>query len=66
MRNANTATRLLTLAECSERTGIPANTFRFWRVQGHTGPKFVRLGRRLVIRESDFNEWLAIRLGETR
>jgi predicted DNA-binding transcriptional regulator AlpA len=49
--------KLLRLPEVAELTGLPVNTLRFWRHQG-TGPKSVKLGRRVVYRECDVAAWI--------
>jgi predicted DNA-binding transcriptional regulator AlpA len=49
--------KLLRLPEVAELTGLPVNTLRFWRHQG-TGPKSVKLGRRVVYRERDVVAWI--------
>lgn len=49
--------KLLRLPEVAELTGLPVNTLRFWRHQG-TGPKSVKLGRRIVYRECDVVAWI--------
>lgn len=35
----------------------PVDTVRYWRKTGR-GPRFVRIGRRLVCRRSDLDAWL--------
>lgn len=49
--------KLLRLPEVAELTGLPVNTLRFWRHQG-TGPRSIRLGRRVVYRECDVVAWI--------
>lgn len=49
--------KLLRLPEVAELTGLPVNSLRFWRHQG-TGPKSVKLGRRVVYRECDVVAWI--------
>lgn len=48
---------LNTIAEVSERTGVPVATLRYWRHQG-TGPKSFRIGKRVVYRTEDVQAWL--------
>lgn len=48
---------LLRLPEDAELTGLPVNTLPFWRHQG-TGPRSIRLGRRVVYRECDVVAWI--------
>ena len=47
----------LSTNQVSEETGIPMATLRYWRHAG-TGPPSVRLGRRVVYRESDVARWI--------
>ena len=49
--------KLLRVPEVSELTGIPEATLRFWRHAG-TGPPSAKLGRRVVYRETDVNDWV--------
>lgn len=49
--------KLLRLPEVAELTGLPVNTLRFWRHQG-TGPRSIKLGRRVVYRECDVVAWI--------
>ncbi len=57
--------RLLRIEDVSEQTGVPVNTLRYWREQSKrkgvpkVGPQGVRLGRRVVYRQSDVDTWLA-------
>lgn len=48
---------LMTLEEVAQRTNTPANTVRYWRHLGQ-GPKFARIGRRLMARRSDVEAWI--------
>ena len=49
--------KLLRLPEVAELTGPPVNTLRFWRHKG-TGPRSIKLGRRVVYRECDVVAWI--------
>lgn len=49
--------KILTLEEAHARTGISVETFRYWRKRGE-GPKTFRLGRRVVIDETDLESWI--------
>ena len=42
----------------SERTGVPINTLRYFRLNG-TGPRAFKLGRRVVYDEADVEAWIA-------
>jgi len=48
---------LLTLEEVAQLTRTPLNTVRYWRAQGR-GPKFARIGRRVLARRSDVEAWI--------
>jgi len=50
--------RLLTLAEVAERTRTPVATLRYWRHRGEGPPSF-KLGRRVLVREEDLEDWIA-------
>jgi excisionase family DNA binding protein len=50
-------TNLLTMDEVAERTRASVDTLRYWRHKG-TGPKSFKLGRRVVYREDDLEEWI--------
>jgi predicted DNA-binding transcriptional regulator AlpA len=49
--------RLLTTSETAAWLRAPVATLRYWRHAG-TGPPSVRLGRRIVYRESDVARWI--------
>lgn len=49
--------QLMTLEEVSEETRIPVNTLRFYRHKG-TGPRFAKIGGRLMARREDVQKWL--------
>lgn len=49
--------QLLRIDDVSAQTGIPVETLRYWRKEGR-GPKFARIGRRLVCRAPDLAAWL--------
>lgn len=51
-------TKLLRIPEVSELTGIPEATLRFYRSRGTGGPKSAKLGRRVVYREADVQDWI--------
>ncbi|HET7386141.1 MAG TPA: helix-turn-helix domain-containing protein [Nocardioidaceae bacterium] len=56
--------QLLTLDEVAERLRTPPATLRFWRHQG-TGPKSAKLGRRIIYREADVQQWLDAQYAST-
>jgi predicted DNA-binding transcriptional regulator AlpA len=47
-----------TTSELAGELELAENTLRVWRVQGR-GPKFLKLGSRVVYRRSDIEEWLS-------
>ena len=49
---------LLTQQEAAEETRLSERTLERHRLAG-TGPKFVRLGRRVLYRRQDVEEWIA-------
>lgn len=54
------STELLTTDEVAVITRAPVATLRYWRHLG-TGPKGFRLGRRVVYRRHDVEQWLSER-----
>lgn len=48
--------RFLTTAEVAERYRTVASTVRYWRHAG-IGPRGVRVGRRVLYRESELIRW---------
>lgn len=51
------STRLLRLAEVSERTGIPENTLRHYRATNQ-GPRSALIGGKIAYREHDIDDWI--------
>jgi predicted DNA-binding transcriptional regulator AlpA len=51
------STDLLTTDEVALITRAPVSTVRYWRHLG-TGPKSFRLGRRVVYRRHEVEQWL--------
>jgi len=47
----------LMLAEVAGVLKVPVNTLRWWRQQG-TGPRFFKIGRRLVTTVGDLTTWI--------
>src|SRR4029078_13191330 len=50
---------ILTLAEVAEMTRTNPATLRYWRSVGHGGPKSFKLGRRVLYRRADIEQWMA-------
>jgi predicted DNA-binding transcriptional regulator AlpA len=50
--------KLLRLAEVSDLLGVPVGTLRHWRYAG-TGPRSARIGRNIVYRRGDVEQWVA-------
>jgi excisionase family DNA binding protein len=53
--------RLLTFDETAAYLRTPVATLRYWRHLG-TGPRGLRLGRRVMFRREDVDGWLSNRL----
>lgn len=49
--------RLLTLQEVADHARVPLESVRAWRKRGR-GPKFLKVGAHLRVRESDYRAWL--------
>jgi excisionase family DNA binding protein len=49
---------LLPPAEVAQRLGVSIGTLAVWRSAGRYGLRFVRIGRRIMYRESDVVAWL--------
>lgn len=56
----DTGMDLLTTAEVAVMTRAPAATVRYWRHLG-TGPRSFRVGRRVVYRRHEVEQWLSER-----
>lgn len=54
---------ILTLSEVSEILKVSVNTLRWWR-QIDTGPRFTKLGRRLVTTLGELERWFEERKRE--
>ncbi len=52
------SSKIMTLSEISEHTGIPVATLRYYRAIGRRGPKTFRLGGHVVALEEDVEEWI--------
>jgi len=51
---------LLTITEAAALLRAPVATLRYWRHLG-TGPRSFRLGRRVLYRRDDLNNWIESR-----
>ncbi|MEJ7831662.1 MAG: helix-turn-helix domain-containing protein [Nocardioides sp.] len=47
----------LTLSEVADILRVPVNTLRWWRQQG-AGPRYFKIGRRLVTTVGDLTTWV--------
>lgn len=47
----------LTLSEVADILRVPVNTLRWWRQQG-SGPRYFKIGRRLVTTVGDLRVWV--------
>lgn len=48
---------LLSIPDLEQMTGIPQSTWRWMRHRG-TGPKTIKIGRRVYVDKADALEWL--------
>jgi excisionase family DNA binding protein len=55
------AAMLFTQAEAADHLRLSERTLKRWRVSG-SGPAFVKLGRRVLYRKLDLEEWIASRV----
>ena len=55
---------LLTITEAADLVRAPVATLRYWRHLG-TGPRSFRLGRRVLYRRDDLQNWIAQQRAET-
>lgn len=56
--HAPTLRHLLKNKEAADRLGILPGTLDQWRWQGK-GPRFVKVGARVMYREQDLEDWIA-------
>ncbi len=49
--------RLMTRREASERMGVTERTLDK-KLRAGTGPSYTRIGRRVLFRERDFDDWV--------
>jgi hypothetical protein len=55
---------LLTLEQFATMVNAPISTVRYWRQNGY-GPKFARIGRRVMVRRSDAEAWVQAQFDAT-
>ena len=60
LRPTSPPPELLTLTEAADLLRTPVATLRYWR-HLDTGPRSFRLGRRVLYRRSDLEQWVADR-----
>lgn len=48
----------MTITEAAEYLRVPVATMRFWRFQGDQGPKSATVGKRVMYRRADVEQWL--------
>jgi len=53
-------TELMTTSDVAALVHAPADTVRYWRSQG-TGPRYARIGKRVLYRQDDVERWIAHR-----
>lgn len=46
------------IGQVSKRTKVPEATLRYWRYLGDRGPRSFKVGRRVMYRKVDVDEWL--------
>ena len=51
-------TEFMTSAEVAQLTRAPESTVRYWRHCG-TGPQSFRVGRRVIYRRAEVDQWIA-------
>jgi excisionase family DNA binding protein len=56
-RIADHQPELLTITEAADVLRTPVATLRYWRHMG-TGPRSLRLGRRVLYRRDDLRAWI--------
>ncbi|HKE72466.1 MAG TPA: helix-turn-helix domain-containing protein [Acidimicrobiales bacterium] len=56
-------TEILTTEQLAELVHVPVNTVHYWRAQG-TGPKGIKIGKRVIYRASDVAAWLDVKAAE--
>nr|WP_255525346.1 helix-turn-helix domain-containing protein [Mycolicibacterium sp. BK634] len=49
----------MTLLEVAEMTRTNPATLRYWRSVGGCGPRSFKLGRRVLYRRADVEQWIA-------
>ncbi len=54
----------LSTREAAERCGLQYQTLCSWRSTGRGGPRYLKLGRKVVYRESDLQAWIDSRVRE--
>ncbi|MBB3749867.1 putative DNA-binding transcriptional regulator AlpA [Mycolicibacterium sp. BK634] len=55
----NGRSEILTLLEVAEMTRTNPATLRYWRSVGGCGPRSFKLGRRVLYRRADVEQWIA-------
>jgi len=55
---------LLSTFDASEYLGVPRQTLANWRTREHTGPVYVRVGRRVMYRRVDVDAWIEAHLAD--
>ncbi|WPH57694.1 hypothetical protein [Mycobacterium phage WXIN] len=55
---------LVTIDEVAQMTNTPINTVRYWK-QINYGPRFAKIGRRVMARRSDVEAWIEAQFEES-
>lgn len=49
---------IVDIGQVAELTKVPEATLRYWRYLGDRGPKSFKVGRRVMYRRADVDQWL--------
>lgn len=58
MTTTPTPKSVMTPTELSELIGVEEKTLANWRTAGKTGPRFVKVGNRILYRRATVERWL--------
>lgn len=53
----------LTSQEAADLVRRPSSTLAYWRHRGE-GPKYAKIGKRILYRRADVEEWLTAQFGQ--
>lgn len=49
---------IIGITQVAELTKVPEATLRYWRYLGDRGPKSFKVGRRVMYRRADVDQWI--------